>query len=285
MPSSGETSNYRVDIMKTFLHAPLLLVFILVTGCESTPEQGRGAASDTMAVETRADSIAMKAYEAMGGPDAWAALPALRFDFASGNDTSRTLRASHLWNRQTGEYRVEMPAGADSVYVALFDIDTREGDVYLNGVEADSATARQVLEQAYRRFINDSYWLLMPVKMMDPGVTRVYEADSSASGEDVVRLSFEGVGITPGDQYWVYIDPESGRVNRWAFRLQGHPPDHVPQPIRWTDYKSIDTHAGTITVSERKVRNGSVTYTDNVSVPEELPEGAFSDPNPILEDM
>ncbi len=140
-----------------------------------------------------------------------------------------------------------------------------------------------MLERAYGRFINDTYWLLMPVKMMDPGVTRTYVADSSMGGMDVLRLSFDAVGLTPGDQYWVYVDKNTGRVERWAFLLQGHPRDHVPQPIRWTDYKSFQTPAGTIELSERKTRNGSVTYTDNVDVPENLPDGAFSDPTPILQ--
>ncbi len=270
--------------MKAFIPALLSLALLIFTGCRESPRQDTGAAADTMIVETMADTVAMRVYEAMGGPDTWAALPYLQFDFAGGNETSRTLRARHLWNRVTGEYRVEIPAGEDSTYVVLFDVDTREGDVFLNGADVDGETEQQMLEQAYTRFINDSYWLLMPVKMMDPGVRRTYEADSSANGTDVVRLSFEGVGLTPGDRYWVYVDHETGRVQQWAFHLQRQPADHVPQPIRWTDYKSIDTPAGTVTVSERKVGDGFVIYTDNVDVPEELPEGAFSDPNPILLD-
>lgn len=282
MPPHGATSIKRAQIMKSILTAILLPALLAVIGCTDAPSRETGTAADNISVETKADSVAMSAFEAMGGPEAWAAVPNLRFDFATGNDTSRVVRARHLWNRATGEYRVEMPSGEDSTYVVIFDIDTQEGDVYLNGAAADSATERRMLERAYRRFINDSYWLLMPVKMMDPGVERVYEADSSTSGTDVIRLSFEDVGITPGDQYWVYVDRETGRVQRWAFRLQGHPPDRVPQPIRWTDYKSIDTPGGTITVSERKVGRGSVIYTDNVDVMKEPPEGAFTDPNPIL---
>lgn len=268
----------------TALLAFISLLILSTTGCGSSADESGVSAADTMKVETRADSVAMRAYEFMGGPDAWAALPAIRFDFASGNDTSRTLRASHLWNRKTGEYRVEMPRGGDSTYVALFNVNTREGDVYLNGQQVDSTTENQMMEQAYSRFINDTYWMLMPTKMMDPGVERTYVADSSTSQIDVVRLQFEEVGLTPGDTYWVYVDKNSGRVEKWAYRLQGHPPDHVPRPIGWTDYKSFETPAGTITVSERKVGNGFAIYTDNAAVPDEMPEGAFSDPNPILSD-
>jgi len=262
----------------------LLTILILVSACaDSTHNQAGPAPADTMRVETRADTVAMNAYEALGGPNAWASLPYLRFDFASGSDTSRTLRASHLWNRTTGDYRVEMHAGGDSTYVALFNVNTREGDVYLAGEEVEDAAEQQLLEQAYGRYINDTYWLLMPVKMMDPGVTRTYLPDSSTSETDVLRLSFDEVGLTPGDQYWVYVDKNSGLVEKWAFRLQGHPRDHVPQPIQWVAYKTFNTPAGSIQISERKIRDGSITYTDNVDVPENVPVGAFTDPNPILQ--
>lgn len=270
--------------MKTSTVLLLLLTSFATSACEDASRRDTGTVADTMVVETAADSVAMNVYEGMGGPEAWAALPHLQFDFATGNDTSRTLRARHLWNRETGEYRLEMPAGEDSVYVAIFDVDTRDGDVYLNGEAVGDEAKQGVLEQAYGRFINDSYWLLMPVKMMDPGVERVYEPDSSTAAMDVVRLSFQNVGLTPGDRYWVYVDRESGRVAHWAFHLERQAADHIPQPIQWTDYKSFNTAGGTITVSERKVGDGFVIYTDNVEVPEELPEGAFSDPNPILID-
>ena len=271
--------TYRLSTL-----AFLGIVVLFASACaDSTPNEAGMAPADTMQLETRADTIAMYAYEALGGPNAWAALPYLRFDFASGTDTSRTLRASHLWDRMTGDYRVEMNAGGDSMYVALFNVNTRDGDVYLNGEEVPGTSEQQMLDQAYSRFINDTYWLLMPVKMMDPGVTRTYLPDSSTADMDVLRLSFDGVGLTPGDQYWVYVDKNSGRVEKWAFRLQRHPPDHVPEPIQWTGYKSFETPAGTIEISERKLRDGSITFTDNVDAPDELPEGAFTDPNPILQ--
>lgn len=274
-----------MDTFRPFHAAPFCVVLlILLTGCvDSTGDQAGIAPADTIHLESRADSAAMKAYDALGGPNAWASVPYLRFDFASGDETSRTVHASHLWDRTTGDYRVEMQAGEDSTYVALFNVNTRDGDVYLDGQAVDESTEQEMLERAYRRFINDSYWLLMPVKMMDPGVTRTYLPDSSTAEMDVLRLSFDDVGLTPGDQYWVYIDNNTGRVDKWAFHLQNHPPDHVPTPIQWRGYKSIETPTGSIEVSERKIRNGSITYTDNVDVPESPPEGAFSDPNPILQ--
>lgn len=254
----------------------ILVLLFATTSCHEDP------GPHALPLETRADSVAMQVYEYFGGSRAWAALPYLRFDFATGTESSRTLRASHLWNRTTGDYRLETPAGQDSVYVTLFNVHTQQGSVYLNGERVEEGRAAELLQSAYRRFINDTYWFLMPVKMFDPGVSRSYEADSSDAQTDVLRLSFEGVGLTPGDQYWIYVDRETGRVERWAYRLQSHPPDHVPAPLRWTDYRTIETAAGPIRIAERKVGSASAIYTDNVAAPASVDDGAFSDPNPRL---
>ena len=260
-----------------------MVAALLLTSACGGGESADTNAADTLEVSTRADSVAMMVYDEFGGPSAWASLRYLRFDFGGGTDSVRNVRAHHLWDRMTGRYRVEMPVSEDSVYVALFNVNTKEGDVYLNGAPVDSTQKDELMSRAYQRFINDSYWLLMPVKMFDPGVTRTYVADSSGGDMEVIRLSFADVGLTPGDQYWVYVDKESGRVDHWAFRLQSHPPDHVPQPIQWTAYKTLQAPGGEILVAERKVRsNGSVTYTDSVAAPAEVDDAAFTDPNPRL---
>ena len=256
---------------------------LLIAACAQPETEREAVSADTIAVETKADSVAMHVYEAFGGPEAWASLPYLRFDFAGGNDSVRTVRGRHLWDRMTGRYRVEMPVNDDTVYVAVFNVNSREGEVYLNGAPVDSTRKEQLMQQAYTRYINDMYWLLMPVKMFDPGVTRIYEADSSDAETDVLRLSFDSVGLTPGDQYWVYVDKASGRVKSWAFKLQGHPADHVPQPIEWAGYTTLQAPEGEILVSERKVRpNGGITFTDNVAAPADVDDAAFTDPNPRL---
>ncbi len=265
--------------------ASLLLIPLLIAsvGCSERPADTTAMANvELPELRSRADSVAMAVYEAYGGPAAWSSLRFLRFDFATGDDTSRSVHGRHFWDRMTGDYRVEMPSGTDTVYVALFNVNTQEGDVYMNGTELDSAREAELLESAYRRYINDTYWLLMPVKLLDPGVDRTYLADSSNAERDVLHLTFGNVGLTPGDQYWVYVDPQTHRVDQWAFRLQHHPEDHVPQLIEWAGHKELDTPHGEVVVSERKPRNGSVLYTDNVAVPDEAPEGVFSDPQPML---
>lgn len=264
---------------------PWLLLFaagtLLTTGCQPQADTSSDVVRPTL--DTMADTVAMRVYDAMGGPEAWAAFPYLQYDFAVQREAGRYLVARHLWDRQSGNYRLELPRGSDSVHVVLFDIDTREGSAYLNGAPLDSARTDQLVQEGYRRFINDMYWLLAPVKTFDPGVTRTYVADSSTAEVDVVKLTFGDVGLTPDDQYWLYVDKESNLVQEWAFVLQGNP-DAPPNHFRWTNYAEYSTPEGPIQLASQKesVAGPGVIYTDNIETPTEVPDDLFTDPNPRL---
>jgi hypothetical protein len=62
----------------------------------------------------------------------------------------------------------------------------------------------------YERFINDTYWLLMPLKLRDPGVNLDYDGEKKIGKEtyDVVRFSFDA-WADAGDLYWVYVNRET----------------------------------------------------------------------------
>lgn len=262
----------------------LILISVLLLGSAAGCEM-MDPSPPMPPIETRADSLALQAYEAWGGPEAWHALPYLRFDFGAEQDGQRQVFRRHLWNRGTGAYRVEWTRGADSNYVVLFDVDDyddgeRSGEAYLNGQPLDSTQQAQTVEQAYRGFINDTYWLMAPTKMLDPGVQRTYVPDSSQGGNEVVRLAFDSVGLTPGDTYWMHVDPETGRVERWTFNLEGG----GEGTFRWTGYQGFDTEAGSLYVATRKeaLGGGRALLTDNVAMPRSVPDSLFTSPRPLL---
>ncbi len=253
--------------------------------CAPTPPASNADVKPLLpAAETYADSVAVKAYDALGGAQAFAELAALRFNFGFDRDGEKSIGRKHLWNKQTGDYRIEYDQGADSSYVVLFNVHTKEGTSYLNGVALGEEENSQNIEQAYRSFINDTYWLLAPMKMMDPGVVRSFAADSSDASTDVVKMTFEGVGLTPGDQYWMYVDKASGQLKRWSFVLQGNP-EANPRAYDWQAYKSFETPAGTLTFSERKQSVGApfALLTDGVAVYNEAPEGMMTNTSAILD--
>ncbi len=266
---------------------PRLAGVLLALGLAASACQQPAAdapAARTVPLETRADSVAWRLYSFAGGPAVWDALPYLRFDFrsATAGDTTRRPPRRHLWNRMTGDYRLEMQRG-DSALVVLFNANTRQGTVYVNGAAtADTSFQRKTLERAYGAFINDSYWAFMPTKLFDAGVTRTYVADSSNADREVIETAFAGVGLTPGDHYWLYVDRASGQLQGWRYRLEGM---DAPGPfIAWTDWQSFTTPHGTARIAaQHHLAEGRVLYTDALNLPETADAALFTDPTARLE--
>ncbi|MEM1125137.1 MAG: hypothetical protein AAGI71_00695 [Bacteroidota bacterium] len=267
--------------------APLALVIALV-GCQpapppsASPEAAPAVPQPVLA--TYADTLAMRAYEASGGLEAWASVPFLRFDFGVERDGERSVFRHHLWDRQTGAYRVEWSPGEDTTYVAVFDVDTQDGDVYLNGDPVTAEVKPDLMAQAYRAYINDTYWMLFPIKLMDEGVNRTYMPDSSQGTTEVIHLTFGNVGMTPGDQYWATIDAATGQVTDWSFVLQSRP-EGPARAYTWTDYVTLEAPGGPIEVAQRKqaAGGGVALLTDNVAVLTEVTAEQFAQPTAWLD--
>ena len=281
---SAALSTHPTGMKNTVLLLTVLVAAGLLGCSTGASDESSETPFSLPALETHADSLAMMAYDAAGGPEAFAAIKGLRFDFGVERMGTRVRRNSHLWDRTTGDYRLEYMQGEDSSYVVLFNINSQEGQVYLNGTQvADSTDHANRLSRAYRSFVNDTYWLLAPVKMLDPGVTRTYEADSSDANIQVVKLTFEGVGLTPGDQYWMYLNADNGQLVRWAFVLQGNL-DAPARAFNWMDYDEYETPAGPVTLSARKNIAGQPAslLTDAIQVYSAVPEWLMSDPTARL---
>ncbi|MBT8402026.1 MAG: hypothetical protein KJO98_16240 [Rhodothermia bacterium] len=232
--------------------------------------------SESPELVSKADSLAHHLVAAHGGLVAWPAVRYLRFDFGFETPDTTAVRARHLWDRQTGDYRLEWFAGADTTYTALFNVNTRDGVVFVNGNPA-AAAREALLETAYSRFVNDTYWLLAPLKVFDEGVQRSIDPDSSTSGRDVLALSFDGVGLTPGDRYWLSPD-SAGLLQRWSYILEGWN-GRPASTFEWIDYQSFDTPAGVVRLATRKKRLGgsSAITTANISMPESVDRHVLAD--------
>lgn len=278
---------------RSVLLAALLAGGGVLAGCTSESGEPRGetvAPTDTIVPETRADSVAHRLLRAHGA-DALATAPYLRFNFGIDTPDGERVVARHFWDRTTGDYRVEWEGGQDSTYVALVNVqeveDNRpEGRVYLNGTELSGSDDEEARQQAYGRFINDTYWLLAPLKTFDPGVSRTYVADSSTAEHDVIQLTFGEVGLTPGDRYWMYVSTEDGHLDRWAYHLQGMDEEDPPSPFDWTDETSLEAPGGTVHLATRKeaIRGEHAILTNELALPSSAPEDAFTAPEPMLAD-
>lgn len=228
------------------------------------------AAAEQGTADPEAAALAARVLDAMGGEEAWAQARFLRFGFAG--------RRQHAWDRATGMHRVEGQTQEGESYVAIQDLDSREGEVWLDGERATGERAAELLENAYGAWVNDTYWLLMPTKLRDPGVTLTHHGTREIEGTayEVLHLSFAGVGLTPGDQYWAYVHPETGLMEYWAFLLESMEPDAEPVLWRWTGWQE---HAGIRLAGRREQVGGErVLELAPIEVSRQVPAGVFDGP-------
>ena len=250
---------------------PSVLLVLLVAACQVAEEPRQGMETMLPELASHADTLAFRALEASGGEMAMRSMPYLRFDFGTNPESPRR----HLWDKMSGDYRLEYLRGDTSV-VVLFNTGTRAGAAFRDG--APAADSDRLVDRGYSAFINDTYWLMMPVKMLDPGVSREVVADSSSSEHEVVRLWFDQVGLTPGDTYYVWVNRETGMVDRWHYVLQSG----SQQWCNWLDYTELASPQGPVRLSARKECSRFVMHTGSLDAPLSVAEDMFSDPNPRL---
>jgi hypothetical protein len=205
------------------------------------PAQGFDVAGSDAAAIALADQV----MQAQGGRRAWDASRYLFWNFFG----SRTL----LWDKWTGMVRVEWLRKPLKV---LVHIHQGTGKVWMDGAEQNHPdTLQKYLEMGRKVWINDSYWLVMPFKMKDSGVTlNLLPSTPTADGRaaDVVQLTFKGVGVTPDNKYHVWIDRATHLVTQWAFFTNFS--DEKPRFTNaWKNYQRY----GEIWLSDDRGRDGA----------------------------
>ena len=229
--------------MKKFL-APLIILLLLISCSEpqthaieqenAVPSDVNPAApgfnkagSDSLAID-----IADKVMIAMGGRQIWEEIETLDWTFFG--------RRKLHWNKQTGDVDILMMKDSTEIHVNLNDM---QGQVMLKenpSLSADSIATW--MEYGRSIWINDSYWLIMPFKLKDSGVTLKYlrkEFLNNQVESHVLELTFQDIGDTPENKYEVFVDVNSHLVNQWSFF--NNYTDTIPAfTIPWTDYQNYE---------------------------------------------
>ncbi|MEM6807035.1 MAG: hypothetical protein AAF696_36880 [Bacteroidota bacterium] len=163
------------------------------------------AGSDEKAIE-----IADVVMEAMGGRANYDATRYISWNFFGFR--------KHIWDKKTGNVRIE---NLKNGTLYLMNINSNKGKAFVNGeeiTEADSLAT--MMDKGKAAWINDAYWLVMPFKLKDSGVSLTYAGeDTTQAGKkaDILELVFEEVGVTPQNKYQVWVEKEPRLITQWAF--------------------------------------------------------------------
>ena len=244
----------------------IFLLLLLLSGAVSLAQSKKNAnppasGFDAGGSDPKAVQLADEVMAAMGGRKAWDNTHLIAWNFFG----ARKL----IWDKWTGNVRVDNLKDDQTV---LLNINNDKGRVFRNGAElTEPDSVAKYVKQAKGAWINDSYWLLMPFKLKDSGVTLKYlgeEPTADNKPADMLQMTFKNVGNTPDNRYKIWVDKPSHLVTQWAY----YPKATDAQPrftLPWIDYQK---HGDILLSGERGERD----LTD-IMVFSGLPGEVFSD--------
>ena len=223
----------------------------------NSPAEGFDAANSDPAAIELADSIMI----AMGGRENWDKTRFISWNFFG--------RRNWVWDKKTNRVRVESLKDS-TIYLA--NLDSMAGRVRIKGQELkEPDSLRKMLKRAKSMWINDMYWLIMPFKLKDTGVTLKYMGEDTLKGNryNVLQLMFREVGDTPQNKYLLYVDVKDKLVRYWSY-FENNKQDSANFTRPWDNYQKY----GNILLSgDRSDGKGP----KSVKVDETLPDKVFTE--------
>ena len=256
---------------------PLLLAAPLATALFAQPPASPAAAPNPpttgVTSDPKAVAVADATLAAMGGQAAWDGTHYLRFTFAG--------RRTHFWDKWTGRHRLEGKTKENESYVVLDNVNTHQGTAYMGGKPVEGDKGAKMVENSYAAWVNDTYWLLMPYKLKDPGVNLSYVGEQQLDGKDYdeIGLTFGPVGLTPGDHYFAWFNRGTHLMDRWAYLLQDQPRDAAPTVWLWQGWQ----RQGQIMLAPHRVSPDGQKKLELsvILVAASLPVAVFTSPAPV----
>lgn len=202
--------------------------------------QPAGAAPAAAGQESPEVALARQIVKASGG-DVWPSVKRLKFTFNVESEGKLQLSAKHDWDVRSGVATVTV--GDKTMTCNVYEQKEREGDELA----------------AFKRWTNDAYWLLMPLKLLDGGVkfSPLVTTRDMPPSRGKMTMSFESVGLTPGDQYDLSIDLKSHRIDHWTYR----PNAERSTGFTWENYQDFN---GLVLSTEHKTDDDKrrIFFTD-----------------------
>lgn len=208
----------------------ILVILSLCLSLETIAQQNPAATSLNGAnTDAKAIEIADKVMMAQGGKKNWDKTHFITWNFFG----VRKL----VWDKWSGNVRIDNLKDGS---IALLNVNTMKGKILRNGSEImQTDSVEKYLKQAKSAWINDSYWLVMPFKMKDSGVTLKYLGEEKTEAgivSAVLQMTFENVGDTPQNRYKVWVDKDKNLVTQWAYfaKADNEKPNFI---MPWLNYQ------------------------------------------------
>lgn len=179
---------------------------------EPRPEGQPGLRAERLA-DSVLSSLNFKAYEQ---------LAILQWSYPPGHH--------YVWNKAQDSVNVQW----DDMEVML-STETLRGYAYRQGRALDGNDLDEALWTAWKYFANDSFWLVAPFKLRDPGTTRAYVETDQGPG---LMVTYSSGGVTPGDSYLWILDEVTFRPVAWRMWVSIIPVGGLE--FSWSNWQSYD---------------------------------------------
>jgi len=202
----------RSRVLSAALAVSLAPAVIACGGARTAPAtQPTPAAFDPAASDPKAVAAVDQMIAALGGAAAWDQAKQIRWSQKYYRDGKLVAWFKHSWDRWNGRHRFEEiniasleeaeregRPGDVQVTVAMYDLFDHDGKGFatFDGQQVDTSSRDRIVANAYRNWQADSYRLLVPYKMKDPGVVLALEPPRQPQGGlcdpgcDVVKVTF-----------------------------------------------------------------------------------------------
>ena len=201
-----------------------------------------------------ADSLAQRMMTACNA-DAWDDTRYVQWTFAGRN--------TYIWDRSRSLVSVVNDNGA-------FIINSSNGSGVSKSTTEGETISSAEAEAAWANFCNDSFWLIAPLKVMDPGTKR--ELVQTDEGEGLL-VHFTNGGVTPGDSYLWHLAADD---LPYAIQLWTQSPPLNGIRASWTDWQQL--HTGVMIATTHMISKANVAITNLASGSELSELGIAIDP-------
>ncbi|MBI4879545.1 MAG: hypothetical protein HY812_07795 [Planctomycetes bacterium] len=233
---------------------------------------------DPLGSDQEAIELVEQLWETLGGKEAYERIDFIRFTFkVQAGEAVRSTR-SLLWDRRAQRLRVFLKTMRGEL-VVLIDLNTRGGVALENGAPVPEEDMAGVVAYAYDNFwLNDVHWLIAPWRLKDPGVhLRMAGEVVDDAGKTLKKIAVtfdEGAAQGPGSAYWLLIDPDSGLLREWAWRLPGMPEEQEPLRFAWEEW--VERSGVKFSTVKTQVGGDQRVLCDDLETPAEIPGDSFA---------